>query len=138
MRGLGSSEAITEGGGLCCDVCSSSLKLKPPSVVDLLQPMKMTRKRTVNSRKLSDDLIKDLRERLLVERQVIVSEEPGYKMLGVDLVCPVSIIEEICDRATELKSIENLKSMHGVRPEFYSRFLRVVTDVSYQLPPEFN
>ena len=93
LRGLGSSEAITEGGGLCCDVCSSSLKLKPPSVVDLLQPMKMTRKRTVNSRKLSDDLIKDLRERLLVERQVIVSEEPfSYSMLIKSVLASTKIV----------------------------------------------
>ena len=119
LRGLGSSERNRQGNCRSFDSCSS----KVPAEVDFLKPTPAKRrKRDTTRTDLSKELKEDLKERLKAERAVIVQEEPGCRMLGVELVCPASSINDICDKATQIHTLQDLSSIYGLRPQFYPRF----------------
>ena len=94
-RGLGSSEHGRRDNCRSCDSCSN----KVPAEVDFLKPTPAKKqKRDTSTGDLSKELKEVLNEQLQAERSVIVKEEPGYRMLGVELACPMGSINDICDK----------------------------------------
>lgn len=116
LRELGSSERNRQDNCRSCDSCSS----KVPAEVNFLKPTPAKRRKCDTTRTNLRKELKDLKEQLKAERAVTVREEPGCRMLGVDLVCLVSSINDICDKATQIHTLRDLSSIDGLRPPFCS------------------
>ena len=79
----------------CCDNCGHM----PVPSLRFFRPVKATRKpKPKPVRKLSEDEIKVMRDRLLSERQAIIKGNSAFVTLGGALVCPIPCIDEICRR----------------------------------------
>lgn len=79
----------------CCDVCSAV----PPPEFSFIAPLSVPRKpRARVVRKISSELAEALMTRLLKERDSIVSEDVGLKMLGKELVLPTATLNNLCSK----------------------------------------
>ena len=93
VRGLGDEARCLST--LCCDNCGHM----PVPSLRFFRPVKATRKpKPKPVRKLSEDEIKVMRDRLLSERQAIIKGNSAFVTLGGALVCPIPCIDEICRR----------------------------------------
>ena len=78
--------------------------------------------------------VKELKTKLLEEREKILLEHPSYRMIGIDFVCPDSVLDKICEQSKYFSSVDDMK-IYGVRPEFRDKLFRVVMDVISSIPP---
>ena len=84
LLGLGSKESISSNGA-CCDICSGGTV--PSSRLDILVPKPQKQVRKAKSvRHITDDVKKAVREALIVERERIVNEFSGFRMIGLSLL----------------------------------------------------
>lgn len=118
LRGLGSSEESRVDPQKCCYVCHSSC-LYPR--VNFPKPVRSTRKRHINVREISADLRDELHSRLVKERNAIVDEHPSFPMIGSNFLCPDSVLDELCARASYVSSVDDLDIL-CLRPQFRDRF----------------
>ena len=70
--------------------------------------------------------VKELKTKLLEERDKILLEHPSYHMIGIDFVCPDIVLDEY------FPSIDDMK-IHGVCPDFRDRLFSVV--IISSIPP---
>ena len=77
-----------------------------------------------------------LRLRLVAEREKLMSEHPGYRMIGADFVCFDAAIGELCQQAKYCNNIDDVDTYH-IRPKFRDRIFNVLMEtVSTELPPK--
>ena len=62
-----------------------------------------------------------LKDALLDERKKILTEEPGYQMLGCEFVLSTPCISQICELAPTITSKEELSDFVALRPEYHDR-----------------
>ena len=86
------------------------------------------RKRRKAVRRVSDDMMRFLKARLIDERDVFLREHPGLSMVGASFVCPDSTIEEICAQAKFTGTVDDI-SLFGVGRQLRNRFFNIITDV---------
>ena len=112
----------------CCDTCTCGIVPYPK--LDILKPKSIQRKkRLLPVRIINDDLKSALIKRLTDERTKIIDENPGYRMLGFNFVCPDSAINKISEKAVVIDSIDTLKTVTScIRPEILIRLYSVVMD----------
>ena len=130
LRSVGSLEDVS-GSDACCDVCTPSV---PCVVLDLLVTQKRKRRHLV--RRVGKVTTEQLRLRLVAEREKLMSEHPGYRMIGADFVCSDAAIGELCQQAKYCNNIDDVDTYH-IRPEFRDRIFNVLMEtVSTELPPK--
>ena len=76
LHSLGSSEP-TVSGVACCDICSGLVV--PSTRLDVLQPTAVRRPRKLQH--ITNNMAEALKQALLQEREKLLDECPGYKML---------------------------------------------------------
>ena len=87
-----------------------------------------TRKWRPRMRAVSSDIRSSLETKLLVERDALISKHPGLKMLPKSVVCPLSVIREVCSRCKSINSIEDIRSLPCIWPEFHLAFFNAVVE----------
>lgn len=128
LEGLGSRESVSIPPEACCDSCSNG---KLPPALDLVQRKGKPRKRKqAPVRAPSADQLKELRARLLSERDRIVAGDDGLRMLGRDVVCPAKVVDEICAHLSDnaISSVSHMLSIKGLRHSLHSSFFNVIMD----------
>lgn len=129
LRSVGSLEDVS-GNDACCDVCTPSV---PLLLLDSLVTQKRKRRHLV--RRVGKVTTEQLRLRLVAEREKLMSEHPGYRMIG-DFVCSDATIGELCQQAKYCNNIDDVDTYH-IRPEFRDRIFNVLMEtVSTELPPK--
>ena len=59
---------------------------------------------------------------------VQVEENPCFKMVGPEFVCPDVTIDELCSQATYIDSVHDI-TIFGVKPELKEHFFNVISSV---------
>ena len=131
MRGIGSSESLQQND-CCCDVCTWSQC--PHNRLDILKPTRQKSQKQPVAHDMTPSHVKELKTKLLEEREKILLEHPSYRMIGIDFVCPDSVLDKICEQSKYFSSVDDMK-IYGVRPEFRDKLFRVVMDVISSIPP---
>ena len=112
---MGSHEVIHSSRDMaCCDICSSI-----PDNLSIL-PKKsrvVQQKRRSAQRQIDESLEKELKDRLLEERNEFMQKHPHYLMIGSDFVCPTVVIDDICKNARFIKSKDTLCTTYDMLPE---------------------
>ena len=137
LNELGSNDSEVElpDAALCCSNCSKG-EIPHSQISDVLKRNKQTRaKKGQPLREINHSLKHELERRLKDERCKIKGEIEGFRFLGDEVICPENSIQEMCQKATWIECKEDLRSTHGVRPEFVERFYNVVVDVTSNAPP---
>ena len=123
LKGLGNETHYSSP--LCCDNCGHT----PVPTLRFFQPVKASRKQKPKAiRKLSDNEIKIMIDRLLSERKDIIRNNSAFVALGGALVCPVACIDEICQRANFIKDISDITNISGMRSQFAEKLFNIVKD----------
>ena len=131
LRGIGSSEELCQNE-MCFDVC---VPVVPYPNLDILKPGKTQRhKRRTVVHEIGEVISERLKTRLLEEREKIMDENPSYRMVGHNFVCPDAVIAELCKQAKYITSVDDL-NIFCLRPQLRSRFLKVVMDAVGDAPP---
>ena len=121
MLKAGCSESVVTSTA-CCDICSG---IRAPSArLDFLVTMPMKRPRKPKPvRHITAGMADTLKLALFCERERIMNEFPGYKMMGSSFLLSDNTITELCDLATTLRSVNDLNSILSLRPELKNRLL---------------
>ena len=122
LRALGSSEAVHALNTRCCDICS----LYDSEDINIFRCLPVQRRRA--SRTLRGSMCDSLKQALEQERERIVASDPGYQMLGHNLVLSNKCIMELSKHARDIHSEDDLHSFPGVRMSLVSRLYRVISD----------
>ena len=131
IRGMGSSESIPTSRSFCCDICTAG-KL-PYSHLGFLKPLKAKcKQRPVQVRSVSSTLSTEVRKRLMTERLSIVNGKVGFRTLGINMVCPVSCVDDVCSKLNFIWSVDDLRSIPGLRPVFADAFYTIIMETMHQ------
>lgn len=68
----------------------------------------------------------ELKDNLIKEREIVTHSSPGFSYLGLDIVCPLPIISQLCKIAKYVKTIDDIE-VPGLRPQLYDRFFGVIS-----------
>ena len=132
LRALGSDECSSVTRNLCCDCCQPVypyFDLTVPSVT--LE----TRKRRPRTGSVPVDIQTFLETKLLVERDAIIAKNPALKMLPKSVVCPLTIIRDMCARSHSINSVEDISAYPCIRPELHLPFFHVFVECLSCAPP---
>ena len=133
LRGIGSLEN-TPSSTACCDVCTQGDF--PYPTLDILRPViSKRRKKNVRVRTIAAPLKTVLKENLLEERQKIIEENPSFKMIGANYICSDVVISNLCDKASFIRDVDDISTMHSLRPALRERFFNVIMDTVTCNPP---
>ena len=125
LKALGSSESVTVNSGLCCDVCEP---VCPYKELEFSFVSVVSRKRTVRKRALPPTTQQSMEAELLAQRDALIEKNPALKIFPKSIVCPLSVIKEVCLRSRSIKSVHDFQSIPCVRQEFYSPFFYVIVE----------
>ena len=117
----------------CCDICTPTALAG--STLDLLHTGVTNRKRKRAAvREFSCEALESLKAKLLEARNVVMSENPAFLMIGPSFICPDSVITKLCNEAKCINDIDDLKG-YGIRKELKECFLNIIVELSTVLPP---
>ena len=88
----------------------------------------------MKKRALQADIQHNLEKRLLLERDLLIDRHPMLKMLPKSVICPLSVIKDVCSRSRGIKGIEDLKLLPCIRPEFHLPFLSILREFAHNEP----
>ena len=128
LHNMGSCESVIGDHVLCCDVCSSGIVpycrlrflMKRPHVGRV-------RKRRCGQ-KLTPQQYNELLSRLTKERDIICCSSAGFSYLGPDVLCPHSVINQLCKIAQSVHTIDDIK-IPGLRPQLYDKFFEIISNI---------
>lgn len=127
LESVGDTQGISTPRNMCCDTCTHS---NPYPHLKFFDPVKLPRKEKPNKvRSLSDDAIAEVRNKLMEARITIFRQSIGMRALGLGVVCPVSCIDEICNKANFINSVADLGLIAGLRLKFAERFFNIIVEV---------
>ena len=115
----------------CCDICSSipaSLSILPKRCRDVQQ------KRRTAQRHIDDDLEKQLKDRLLEERDAFMQDHPNYLMIGCDFICSTAMIDDICKNARFITSKESLSTTYDILPDMKDKLYKSIEELLVNAP----
>lgn len=123
---LGSDESVSPSLNTCCDVCGPL----SVSTFKYLAPVKAVRKRRPTTlRNVSPQMLSFLKARLLRQRRCLLDSNMKYKALGGTVACPVSTINEICNRIKYIKDLQDVCAIPCLPRLFAESFFNVIKDV---------
>lgn len=124
---LGSSESVMSSAR-CCDICSGNVV--PSSRLDVMVPTALRRPRKPRAvRYITSEMGDVLKQTLLEEREKLLEEFPGFKMIGRSFILSDKTIDELCKLSTSLSSVEDLNGIVTLRRELRSRIFSKIMDV---------
>ena len=127
LESIGDHQKISTPPNMCCDKCTRS---SPYTHLRFIDPIKAPRKiKPTQVRKLSDGVVAEVRNKLMETRSTIFRQSIGMRALGLDIVCPMSCIDEICNKANFIKSVDDLNVIAGLRVKFAEKFFSVFIDI---------
>ena len=88
------------------------------------------KKRRPRVRPVSTEEQSTLESKLLVERDTLIANNPDLRMIPKSVICPISVIKELCYRRKSISSLEDIRSFAGVRPELHLAFLKTIVGES--------
>lgn len=132
LQGLGSPED-TVRNDICCDNCGGGRKLFPRLVFLGHVPVKRSKKRKP-VRTVDVTMEQKLKDSLLDEMKKILFEEPGYQIMGCEVVISTSCTSQICELAPVITSKEDLSVLAALRPEYRDRIYHLVCE-TFTCPP---
>ena len=110
----------------CCMVCSPATFTESSRLGIIEVQAKMPRKkRRIAVRKVSEVQLQVLESSLKAERASYIKEHPILTILGVQIVCPDSIIKKICLGVKCISSVNDMDNF-CVRQELKQRFFNVI------------
>ena len=122
LKCVGSDE-VGRRTGLCCDMCSgldcigSQLRFETRAVRKQMVPSERKRPR---AKKKNEHLTAQLKSALLLERTRYITQHPGYRILGPQMVCPDCVINHVCKIAHSIESEADLSRVNrNLRPYFF-------------------
>ena len=115
--------------GLCCDICQP---VCPYSELTISPVTLETRKHRPRTRSVPVCIQSSLETKLLVERDALIAKNPALKMLPKSVICPQSVIKEVCSRSP---SINLMRLFPCVRPEFHLPFFNAVVECLNSVGP---
>ena len=71
----------------------------------------------------------ELYEALVMAREQVVTTNSGLHMLGPEVVCSNRVISDLCKKAGNIRSVDDLKSFRGLRTDLYDFSVMYVTDI---------
>ena len=86
------------------------------------------KKRRVAIRKITERQCSDIKSLLQAERAQYISEHPNLAILGVQLVCPDSVINSICSSIKFVSVVTDMDTFN-LRQELKERFFNVIIAV---------
>ena len=67
-----------------------------------------------------------MKRALLSQRDALIERIPALKIFPKSVICPLSLIRELCMRSRSIKSVDDIQSFSCVRPEFHSPFFDAI------------
>ena len=116
---------------LCCDVCQP---VCPYTELTVTSVSVEARKRTVRKRALPTDMQHFLEAKLLVERDALIARHPALKMFPKSVICPLSVVRELCSKSRSINNIDDIRSLPCIRPEFHLPFFNVIVECLSNAP----
>lgn len=113
----------------CCDVCT------PRAIMshDRLNVLEIGKaKKRVAVRVVNEELSQSLREQLMAERDKYLEENPCFRSIGANFVCPDVTIDELCSQAEYIQTCSDI-TLFGVRSDLKDRFFNVISSVLTQM-----
>ena len=130
---LGSKESI-QGNAACCDDCTGGKVLS--ARLDVLVPPSLKRARKSKPvRDVNKNMEQMVREGLLKDKDKILEECPGFRILGGNFILSDAVIEELCLKAPFIESKSDLNGVLLLRPEHHERVFKVIWHVVSSAPP---
>ena len=62
-------------------------------------------------------------------RDQVVTTNSGLRMLGPEVVCSNRVISDLCKKAGNIRSVDDLKSFRGLRTDLYDFFFNVISEI---------
>ena len=117
---IGGSIQGATSTGECCDICNAHPISSRLSIFGTCSVTRKKRRKAV--RTVDAD---DLERRLRTARRDFMDQHPGFRMLGIEFVCPDSSIKKIRDEAKYIANAEDFPS--EMRSELKDVFLHIIT-----------
>ena len=103
----------------CCDICSSE---SPSSRLKIFAPVEVGIRKRRRAVRTVD--IGRLEDKLKVARAKFLERHPGFQMLGIDFVCPDSIIKKVSEDAKFIVTTDDFPA--ELRAELKEIFLSII------------
>lgn len=113
----------------CCMVCNPAA-FTDGGRLDVVRGVKsvQSRRRRRAVRRVGERVTERLKTELLDERKKYIAENPSLGMIGAQLVCPDSVVSEICSNVRFISVISDLDAFCP-RQELKQRFFDVIIAV---------
>lgn len=112
----------------CCDKCTPHA-IAPNDRLNILVIGKQSRgKKRAAVRRVDEELLMTLKNKLRMERDRYIQENPCFMMTGFSFVCPDVTIEELCSQATYIQTPLDM-SLFGIKTELRDRFFNIISSV---------
>lgn len=136
LHALGDASMCSRDLSICCDRCNHKGVPIPHLQAITKRSKKTGGQKSKRSRQEDDtNVIKQLREKLITERDKIISNSPGLTWLGPDHVCNDRVISGICERAHLVKTVADLSSVPGLWRQLHDPMYDVIASFPDILPP---
>ena len=86
-------------------------------------------------RDVNKEMERKLTAALVKEKDKILEEFPGFRMLGGNFILSDAAIEELVLKAPFIVSKEDLNDVLLLRPEYRDRFFNIIQDILLTAPP---
>ena len=126
LKALGSSESVTTESGICCDICEP---VCPYEELDCPKLSAEPRKNTLRKRTLPTVSRQLLETELVAQREALIERNPALKMFPKSVICPITVIREVCNRSRSVKTVDDLKSIACLRQELHVPFFNVIVSL---------
>ena len=120
LKCVGSDEVVSRRG-FCCDSCSGLDCIRPRLRFETRAAQVVpSERKSPRAKKKSDHSITQLKSALLLERTRFMSQHPGFRILGPQMVCPDCVIDNVCKIAHSVESEAQLSCVNRkLRPHFF-------------------
>ena len=127
LKSIGDMHTTPSPCNMCCDKCARS---NPYPHLRFFDPAKVPRKeKSSKVRTLPNDVVTEVRNKLMEACSTIFRQRIGMRALALDVVCPASCVNDICNKANFINSREDLGVIAGLRAKFAEKFFNVFMEV---------
>ena len=97
LESISDHQKISTPSNMCCDKCT---RCSPYPHLRFIDPIKAPRKiKPVAVRQLSEGIVAEVHNKLMETRSTIFRQSIGMQALRLDVVFPMSCVDEICKKA---------------------------------------
>ena len=127
LRALGDTHSI-HGDRTTCDHCNNK-GVPYESLFLITKKGKRSRQQKgKRSRSFDEDDMKQLEKKLKEERDNIVMQSVGLRMLGKEGVCHSHTLNELCKLAPTVHTSHDIARVSGLRPQLREQMFNIIAD----------